>query len=135
MGRKPKARTVQAVSPSVDKPIPMDILAQTLALARWQRLVLTACFAIGATLLVTPVIDNLYVAYFFHMDTRMIPTFISTGLGVLVYGLGHWLLIGHVGEAPPPRRAALWYLLAGCFVLAFALVLVVIGVYTNVLRG
>jgi hypothetical protein len=54
---------------------------------------------------------------------------------VLVYAIGYVLIIGRVGEVPDARRATLWYLMAGFAALALVLILVIIGVFTNVMRS
>ena len=135
MGRKPKQKIAQtqALPPMVTSR--GDIVAQVLALARWQRLLLAASFAIAATLLLTPLVDHLYLTYFFSMETRIVPSFVSTGLGVRDYAIGYVLMRGRVGEVPPARPATLWYLLAGFAALTLVLILVIIGVYTNVMRS
>lgn len=136
MGRKPKSRIGQAQTlPQVEVDLPNGgIVEQTLRLARWQRWLLVASFAVAAALLLTPVIDHLYLSYFFSMETRIVPSLVSTGLGVLVYAIGYVMIIGRVGEVPNARRATRWYLLLGFAALALVLILVIIGVYTNVMR-
>jgi hypothetical protein len=132
MGRKPKAKIT-----TLAQPIPPQeahgLREQTFALPRWGRILLCAAFAVATALLVTPIVDNVYVTNFFSQDTVMLPTVVSTLLGFVVYVVGYFLVIGQVGEVPPPRRAAVWYIALGLIALALVLILVMIGVYTNVL--
>jgi hypothetical protein len=133
MGRKPKSKIAQA---QTLPPVEMHyggIVEQTLRLARWQRWLMVASFAVAVALLLTPVVDHLYLTYFFSMETRIVPSFVSTGLGVLVYAIGYLLIIGRVGQVPTARRATLWYIMFCLAALALVLILVIIGIYSNVI--
>jgi hypothetical protein len=135
MGRKRrKAAVALDAQAAVNSPNETGgVIEQTLALPRWGRLLLVALFSIAAALLATPIIDNVYVTYFFDMETRMLPSFVSTAFGFMVYAIGWWLIIGRVGEVPPPRKTALVYVLLGLGALATVLILILVGVYSNVL--
>lgn len=99
---------------------------QVLRFNRVWRLVLVALFAVATTLLLTPLVDGIYIEYFFAPETRGLPALISSALGVVVYALGWWLLIG-ADAVPRFRRWATWYLIAGIVVLVTAVVLIVDG--------
>lgn len=104
---------------------------QALALPRIWRIALVSLFALAVTLAVTPIVDNFYVDNFFSMDTRLLPSLFSVGLGIATYAVGWRLLIGMVGDAPQPRKATLWYLIFGIVMLALVLVLAGVGVFGN----
>lgn len=104
---------------------------QALALPRIWRIALVSLFALAVTLAVTPIVDNFYVDNFFSMDTRLLPSLFSVGLGFVVYAVGWRLLIGMVGDAPQPRKATTWYLIFGIAMLALVLILAGVGVFVN----
>jgi hypothetical protein len=104
---------------------------QALALPRIWRIALVSLFALAVTLAVTPIVDNFYVNNFFSMDTRLLPSLFSVGLGIVTYAVGWRLLIGMVGDAPQPRKATLWYLTFGIVMLVLVLILAGVGVFGN----
>ncbi len=111
---------------------PADSIAHRLVmwivnLPRLVRIVLSALFALAITLLVTPVVDGIYLNNFFSTDTRVVPSLISTALGLVYYVVGWRLVIGYVGEKPAARPAVLFYCGIGLAACIIVLALVLIG--------
>ena len=104
---------------------------QALALPRIWRILLVSLFALAVTLAVTPIVDNFYVSNFFSMETRLLPSLVSVGLGIVTYAVGWRLLIGMVGDTPEPRQSTLWYLIFGICMMALVLILAGVGVFSN----
>lgn len=98
-----------------------------LQLPRLARIALAALFAAVTTLLLTPIIDNIYLTYFFDFNTRVLPSLVSTAAGIVTYLVGWVLLVGYAGEGVRPRRATFWYFVAGCAELAFVVLLLMTG--------
>ncbi len=116
--------------PITDGTLPPALLTLTervIRLPRALRVVIAALFALTTTLLLTPVIDLIYVDNFFDRSTVILPALISSALGLVVYVIGWRLIIGTVGETPAARPATLIYLLVGSLALALVIVLVVYG--------
>lgn len=105
-----------------------------LALPRIIRIILAAIFALATTLALSPIVDKIYVDYFFTEQTRILPSLISTGFGLVMYVTGWMLFIGTVGDDPPPRFAVLWYFVLGWFAILLALLWFVQGI-TSVNTG
>ena len=101
-------------------------LARVLGLPRIGRILLAGGFALMATLAVMPLFDRIYDAYFFSLETRGASAWAAALVGVAVYALGWWLVVG-AGDAPPPRRAAAWYVIAGLVVTVLVVALIVYG--------
>jgi hypothetical protein len=131
--RRKKARRAEQLMAEVEEPLlpAPGFTEQALSLARVWRLVMVGVFGLCFTLAVTPLVDNLYTTYFFSMDTRIVPSLVSSALGIVVYIAGWRLLVGMRGEVPKPTRAAFWYLVAGIVCVGLVLVLLGIGVYGN----
>ncbi len=91
-------------------------------------------FALAVTLAITPIVDGVYLANFYSVDTRIVPSLISTALGIGFYVVGWRLIIGYAGETPAPRRAVLWYFCIGAAACAVVAVLVVIGAISGTLE-
>src|SRR5215468_7605950 len=94
---------------------------------RLTRIILAAVFALAITLVITPVVDDIYIANFYDLSTREVPALFSTALGVVFYFVGWRLIIGFAGEIRPATKAVLWYLGVGTAACVLAIVLVVIG--------
>lgn len=107
---------------------------QILTLPRWARWVTVIVFALALTLVITPVIDNIYTNNFFDVSTVIIPALISAGLGIVMCVVGWWLLIGVAGSVPAPRAAAGWYFIIGMLLLLVVLFLIFTGL-ANALQG
>ncbi len=86
------------------------------------------------TLALTPLIDRIYLQYFFDFNTRVIPALISTAAGLLFYGVGWRLIIGYAGEQPSARPAILWYVSIGAAACVIVAVLVIIGAITGTME-
>jgi hypothetical protein len=96
-------------------------------LPRLTRIALAAVFALALTLVITPLVDEFYIANFYDVETREAPALFSTALGVVFYLLGWRLIIGFAGEAPAANRAVAWYLGVGALACALVVILVVFG--------
>ncbi len=129
--RRHKSRSASAAPPNLPAQ-PLSWVERILALPRLARIGLASLIALMAALAATPVIDNLYVAYFFDMETRLAPALLLALLGMIVYGIGWVLIVGLAGEGPRLRRATSVYLAAGAMLILLVLGLILAGVYANV---
>ncbi len=110
------------------------VAQRVVRLPRFSRFLIAIFFAVSVTLLLTPIVDIVYTTYFFSWDTRILPALVSTGAGILMYGIGWWLVVGFAGEQPRPRPAIAAYLAVGCFAVLGNLFLIINGAL-NVARG
>jgi uncharacterized membrane protein len=83
------------------------------SLPRLARIALTLFIALTAVLVAQPILDTLYLRYFFDFQTRGLPANLAAGVGVIAFIAGWVLLVGHSGEAARPRAAAFWFVLVG----------------------
>ncbi|MCL4249138.1 MAG: hypothetical protein KJ065_13405 [Anaerolineae bacterium] len=137
MGRKPNPRPTHAgiplpYVPEMEPPPAPTLEERTIALPRLVRMLIAGVFALAAALLVTPVVDNIYLENFFSMDTRTVPALVSAALGMVVYVVGWRLIVGVVGSPPPARPAVRYYLIFGVALILFVIVLIAFGFYSNV---
>jgi hypothetical protein len=116
----------QLKPPQRPEPTPQDnalrAVHMLLSLPRLVRLIITGVFAFAVTLGLTPIIDYIYLSYIYSDTTEFerafhasAPAFIEISLGLLMYVLGWFILIGTRGETPPARPAVLWYFGIGTF--------------------
>lgn len=109
-------------------------ISRILGWPRLARIVLVSLFTLAVALLLQPIIDNLYLTYFFPWESqivtdfqRQIPSLITAGIALAIFALGWWLLIGFAGTIPPPRMAVLIYFLVGVAILLLAIMQIVSG--------
>src|SRR5664279_1229962 len=102
-------------------------------LPRLTRIVLAAVFALALTLAITPIVDDFYLANFYDFSTRVAPSLVSTGIGLVFYFVGWRLIIGYAGETPSTRTAILWYFILGVLACVVVIVLVVLGAVSGTL--
>ncbi len=98
---------------------------------RITRIIIAGMFALSLTLALSPVIDRLYVAYFYSEDTLIAPMIISVILGVLMYILGWFAIVGIAGEKLMPSKGIVAYLVMGMV----AVLLVLAWTVNLVIRG
>ncbi|MBZ0290717.1 MAG: hypothetical protein K8I30_24035 [Anaerolineae bacterium] len=103
-------------------------IERMLHLPRFVRVVLCAVLALAVTLALSPLIDEIYLRFFFSSQTVIVPALISAAFGLLMYMLGWWLVIGTVGEMPPIRMGVLWYIVVGLLAVSVVVILVFRGV-------
>jgi hypothetical protein len=112
------------------RPLWLEPVQWCLRLPRLVRIVVVAVFALAVTLALSPLVDYLYLTYFYTVETRILPSLVTSGIGVIVYILGWWLLVGIVGETRPARPAILVYVTVGIIALCLVIFLAVSG-YSN----
>jgi len=99
-----------------------------ITLPRLGRILLVTVLALCVTVVLTPLVDIIYADNFFSEETRIVPALISAGCGVTFYVVGWWLIVGIVGEQPPPRKMILWYCGVGLFSVALLIFLIIRGI-------
>lgn len=99
-----------------------------LDLPRLGRLVMVVLFALATALLLTPLVDSLYLRYVFPWAsadvsdlTRLIPSLLTATAGVLMFLFGWGLVVGKAGTRPRRRPGVIVYFFVGVFVLLLAL--------------
>lgn len=113
-----------AVSRSLSK-----VASRFIHLPRLLRILLVALIALSWVLLIFPLVDLLYFNYFFDMETRALPAYVTAGIGLLIYLFGWYWLVGTVGlkDRMRARPVAGLYLLLGLLVFVVDVCLVIYG--------
>jgi hypothetical protein len=119
VGRKRiKAEQISAKSESAS----VRLVTWILNLPRVTRICLVAGIAVYVTLAVSSLVDEIYLRFFFDESTRIVPSFVSVSIGLVMYVIGWKWVIGTIGESPQVETKIMWYF-AIC---AFSLILVLI---------
>jgi hypothetical protein len=94
---------------------------------RWGRILIVAIISLAVTLFVFPQVDSIYIHYFFNEDTVIIPAYISAGLGMVMYVVGWFLVVGSTAYKPHEQvsssPALLWYIGLGVLALVACAIL------------
>lgn len=96
--------------PTERQPRP-GVIARLLALPRPARMLLAAVPALAVVLIVQPVVDSIYLRFFFNDTTIGIPAWLIAGLSVLMYFAGWVFLVGMPGTTPERSRGLTLYLI------------------------
>lgn len=75
-------------------------------LPRLVRIMLASAFAMAVLIALFPLIDELYVRYFFNPDTVMLPSLVGVGVAGMMYIWGWILLVGTVGDEKIKQTAS-----------------------------
>jgi hypothetical protein len=127
MSRRPALKTRLS---ALQSPFWMDVARWLVKLPRYTRLAIVLLFALAVTFVVSPLVDYLYLSYIYTPETRLLPSFISSGAGIAMFFFGWWLLVGPSGEVPAVRRGVIWYLLFGSTAVIIVVALAVFGLST-----
>lgn len=103
------------------------LVIRLIRLPRIARIAFAVLFAVATTLLLTPLIDGIYVQRFFDFNTRMLPAIVATVIGIAVYFVGWVVYVGYVGESVRARRAVFWYFFYGTLVMIAIVLLLITG--------
>jgi hypothetical protein len=106
-----------------------------LRLARWLlswpralRMILVIAFALTVTIAFSPLVDNLYLSFFYTPATTVLPSIVSVALGLVMYVAGWRIIVGTVGETPAAQWAVLWYFGIGLLAVVLIIILVMQGI-------
>ncbi|PJF29426.1 MAG: hypothetical protein CUN52_08440 [Phototrophicales bacterium] len=86
---------------------------QITSMNRLLRLFVVTIFAISTTLAISPLIDSIYLQYFFSPETRIIPSLIAMIGGVCMYIVGWIYLVGSARQIILVTRGLKWYMYIG----------------------
>jgi hypothetical protein len=114
-------------SRAASEPATIRLVRRVLKLPRSVRIFIAAVFAQAVTFALSPVIDEIYLRYFFNESTRIVPSLVAAAAGLLMYALGWLLMVGTVHEPLPERGAVLWYCLVGLLAIALVTAMLVTG--------
>jgi hypothetical protein len=124
MGRKQQAKRLaqQGVTyqPVTSPPPQRDMAGWILSLPRLVRIILIALPSLAVSVIFVPVVDTIYLRYFYTYETRVLPSIIIAAIALTVYLIGWILVVGTAGEKPEERRAARLYLSASMMLMAIA---------------
>jgi hypothetical protein len=81
-----------------------------LGLPRIVRMILIIIPTFALVVILQPIVDTIYLRYFFTMETRGAASIITAALALIFFLAGWWLIVGTVGEQPEQRRATQVYL-------------------------
>lgn len=106
-----------------------------IGLPRLVRILLVALLALMVTLAISPMVDEIYFNTLFTpiydlspSVARVLPSLVTAAVGLTMYTLGWWLIVGTVGESPQARLAILWYVGVGILALVVVVILIIRGV-------
>ena len=117
-----KAAPVEAL------PLSQQIINRLVRLPRVARALIVMFFALMVTLALSPLVDAIYLTYFYQYETRVVPSLVSAAFGLTVYVIGWWLMVGTLGERPIARIALLWYCGIGVLAMLVVVFLILRGV-------
>lgn len=86
---------------------------QITSMNRLLRLLVVTIFAISTTLAISPLIDGIYLQYFFSPETRIIPSLVAMIGGVSMYIMGWIYLVGSAKQVIRVTRGLKWYVYIG----------------------
>ncbi len=113
MSKSRRQRYKSTYPRSGSEPAWQTLAAQMLALPRLARILIAAIVALVTVLVASPVVDAIYLRYFYTPDTVIVPSLVAAGLGLLMYLVGWRLIVGTVGANSPISRGVLVYMVSG----------------------
>lgn len=132
-GKSLKQDRIDRMRPAERVPYATYLVRKILGWSRGIRIVLITLLSMGVTAAVFPLVDLIYIRGFFDENTRILPSFVTAGIGIIMYGLGWWLLVGIRGEQRPERIGILIYVFVGILAMLLVFILIITGYSTATL--
>lgn len=98
-----------------------------LALPRFVRMLLVGMVSLCWVLAIFPLVDRVYLAFFYHPNTIDLPAHVSVSFGLLAYLIGWWAVVGARWGKVKATRTARAYVWSGVLVVLFCVALVMFG--------
>lgn len=99
-----------------------------LNLPRMVRFLMVMIFALAYVLLFFPIVDHLYVEFFFDPATLIAPSLVSMLIGGAVYVIGWRLIVNPPIKPPPAPMPIIIYCTLSLIVLFLDLLLITMGI-------
>lgn len=100
-----------------------------IGLPRLIRISIVAFFALMVVAMIFPLVDYVYIRFFFNVETVLAPALVTMAFGGLFYLWGWFTYVGTVGTIPSARKAILWYFVVGSIATILVLGLLIYGVF------
>lgn len=126
-GKSLKQARIERAQPAAPVAYSTVWVRRILGWSRLVRIILVTVFSLVATAAVFPLVDSVYLANFFSDETRILPSFIAVGIGIIMYVVGWWFLVGTRGEQPPERIIVIIYFVLGVVLTIFVIALIMNG--------
>ncbi|MCU0513949.1 MAG: hypothetical protein MUE40_15440 [Anaerolineae bacterium] len=124
--KKARAAVPAVPSPALDRTARLRALLNRVP--RLLRILLAALAALAVTAVLFPLVDAVYVQFFFTPETRIVPSYVSVGAGALMYLAGWLLLVGPSGGGVSAHPALPVYVLVSLIAMFTLLVLLAQGI-------
>jgi len=105
-----------------------QLTTRLVTLPRLMRITIVAFFALMMVFLLFPLIDHIYLRYFYTIETTMIPAIVAVAIGSMSYMTGWWVYVGTAYATPPAEKRVLWYFVIGAITTVLVIGLFVYGV-------
>lgn len=90
--------------------------AQLVELPRIVRIIIAGFFALMVVFLLFPLIDHIYIRFFFTVETTMIPALLTVSIGAVAYLIGWQIYVGTIDSKRSAQKVVLWYFVIGLIV-------------------
>ncbi len=98
-----------------------------LNLPRLVRILFVGFVALCTVLAIFPLVDRIYLAYFYHPSTIGIAAYLSVFMGAMMYVFGWLQLVGSAGRRQEPSRFVVPYLVLSFLIIVLDVLLIIQG--------
>lgn len=117
--QRPAKTTARVALPP---PLGERLLNRLLTLPRLARILIAAVPAIAFAALIQPVVDAVYLRFFFDEETRTSPAWVISFFAIGMYFAGWYFIVGYRGVEVSQRRGAVWYVVLSIAIIALVVV-------------
>jgi hypothetical protein len=130
MARKQRRQAVIEVKPP--QLAPVHFVDRLLLLPRSSRILVAVIPALTLAFILSPLVDEIYLRFFYSPQTAELPSWITAATAVLMYFAGWYYLVDHPGDDPTSRRETRWYVLVSIGIVTLAVVWFVVLTVLNI---
>ncbi len=105
-----------------------NLALRLVRLPRIMRIVIALFFATMVTLAISPLVDHIYIRYFFTAETVIVPAMVTVSIASMMYIWGWWGFVGTVNTVPSASNYVLLYFAIGLVATISVIVLLVQGI-------
>jgi hypothetical protein len=122
MSKSRRQRYKSTYPRSDSEPFWLSLASQIVGLPRLARIVIAAIVAPVTVLVASPIVDAIYLRYFYAQETVIVPSIVAAAMGLLMYLVGWRIIVGTAGVNSPISRGLLVYLVCAALLVIAAVV-------------
>lgn len=105
-----------------------NLTMRLVRLPRLIRIVIALFFATMVTLAISPLVDHIYLRFFFTTETVIVPAMVTVSIASIMYIWGWWGFVGTINTVPQASKYVFLYFVVGIVATISVIILFIQGI-------